>query len=226
MLIEISAVEQDRKDRKRYHVYANGVEEPLLSVHEDILIKYTLFKGKELTREAIAEISEEDERYRAYSLAVTYLGVKARTRKQIEQYLLRKEFEPEPIAYALERLESEHIVDDGEYARHFALQRIRYSQKGRRWIKQELHQRGVSKQAASDALDSIDKEDELASAVHAAKKKWRSLKGENREKRQKLMAFLMRRGFPSDVVKQAAKAAIDEAEIEQADEDEGLLLDN
>ncbi|WP_132305528.1 RecX family transcriptional regulator [Paenibacillus sp. BK033] len=226
MLIEISAVEQDRKDRKRYHIYTNGVEEPLLSVHEDLLIKFRLFKGTELTSEAIAEIADEDERYHAYALAIAYLGIKARTRKQIEQYLLRKEFEPEPIAYALERLESEHIVDDGEYARHFAKQRIRYSQKGSRWIRQELQQRGVSREAASEALDSIDKDDELASAVHAAKKKWRSLKGENREKRQKLMAFLMRRGFPSDVVKQAAKAAIDEAEFEQADEDEGLLLDN
>ncbi|TCM98825.1 regulatory protein [Paenibacillus sp. BK033] len=219
-------MEQDRKDRKRYHIYTNGVEEPLLSVHEDLLIKFRLFKGTELTSEAIAEIADEDERYHAYALAIAYLGIKARTRKQIEQYLLRKEFEPEPIAYALERLESEHIVDDGEYARHFAKQRIRYSQKGSRWIRQELQQRGVSREAASEALDSIDKDDELASAVHAAKKKWRSLKGENREKRQKLMAFLMRRGFPSDVVKQAAKAAIDEAEFEQADEDEGLLLDN
>lgn len=226
MMIEISAVEQDRKDRSRYHIYTNGMEEPLLSVHEDLLIKYRLLKGKELTGELITEIADEDGRYRAYALAVNYLGMKARTRKQIEQYLQRKEFEPEPIAYALERLESEHIVDDGEYARQFAMQRIRYSQKGRRWIKQELQQRGVSKQAAADALDSIGKEDELASAVHAAKKKWRSLKGENREKRQKLMAFLMRRGFPSDVVKQAARTAIDEAETEQADEDEGLLLDN
>jgi Uncharacterized protein conserved in bacteria len=225
-MIEISAVKQDRKERKRYHIYTNDQEEALFSVHEDLLIKYRLLKGKALTIEEITEITEEDDRYRAYALAVNYLGIKARTRKQIEQYLLRKELEPEPIAYALERLESEHIVDDGEYARQFVMQRIRYSQKGSRWIKQELQQRGVSKQAASDAFASISSDDELASAVHAAKKKWRSLKGENREKRQKLMAFLMRRGFPSDVVKQAVKAAIDEAEMEQADEDEGLLLDN
>ncbi|MCM3625876.1 RecX family transcriptional regulator [Paenibacillus glycanilyticus] len=226
MIIEITAVTQDRKERKRYNIYTNGQEEALFSVHEDILIKYQLLKGKALTSDEITVITDEDDRYRAYALAVYYLGFQARTRKQIEQYLRRKELEPEPIAYALERLESEHIVDDGEYARQFAMQRIRYSQKGSRWIKQELQQRGISNQAASDALDSIDKEDELASAVHAAKKKWRSLKGENREKRHKLMAFLLRRGFPTDAVKQAVKAAIDEAEIEQADEDEGLLLDN
>ncbi|GLX68555.1 RecX family transcriptional regulator [Paenibacillus glycanilyticus] len=226
MMIEISSVEQDAKKRSRYHIYTNGVAEPILSVHEDILIKYRLLKGTELTKELLAEIGSEDGRYRAYARALAYLGMGAKTRKQIEQYLIRKEFEPEPIAYALERLESEHIVDDGEYARQFAKQRIRNGQKGSRWIKQELAQRGVSKQAASDALGSIDKEDELASAVHSAKKKWRSLKGENREKRQKLMGFLMRRGFPSDIVKLAVKAAIDEAEIEQSEEDEGLLLDN
>ncbi|ACT02013.1 regulatory protein RecX [Paenibacillus sp. JDR-2] len=226
MIIEISAVEQDRKERKRYNIYTDGLEKPLFSVHEDLLIKHRLLKGNSLTTEEIAEITEEDGRYRAYALAIYYLGFKARTRKQIEQYLARRELEPESIAYALERLESEHIVDDEEYARQFARQRIRNSQKGRRWIKLELQQRGVTNQAASEALEAIDRDDELASAIQAAKKKWRSLKGENREKRQKLLSFLMRRGFPSDVVKQAAKAAIDEAEIEQADEDEGLLLDN
>ncbi|CAM3147700.1 RecX family transcriptional regulator [Paenibacillus lupini] len=226
MVIEISAVEQDRKGRKRYNIFTNGMEEPLFSVHEDLLIKHRLFKGTTLTTDEITEITEEDDRYRAYALAIYYLGFKARTRKEIEQFLMRKAFESEPIAYTLERLESEHIVDDEEYARQFAKQRIRYSQKGSRWIKQELQQRGVTNQAASEALEAIDRDDELASAIHAAKKKWRSLKGENREKRQKLFSFLMRRGFPSDVVKEAAKSAIDEAEMEQVDDDDGLLLDN
>ena len=31
-------------------------------------------------------------------------------------------------------------------------------------------------------------------------KKWRSLKGEDREKRMKLMGFLLRRGFQGDLV--------------------------
>jgi len=225
MTIEIKAIERDRKYRHRYVIYGEG-EEPLLSVHEDLLISHRLLKGQTFTEDQLEKIRNEDQRYRAYALGVGYLGLKARTKKQIEQYLTRKELEPEHIAYALERLETEQIVDDDEYAQQFAKQRIRSGLKGRRWIKQELQQRGVSSEAAAKALGDIDREDELAAAVHAAAKKWRSLKGEQVDRRRKLIGFLMRRGFPGDVIQEAVKATIEDAELDELEDDNGLLLDN
>jgi regulatory protein len=224
-MIEIQAVKQDRKDRSRYHIHGEG-EEPLLTVHKDILIRHELLKGHAFTEDELAAIRDEDSRYRAYIKAVAFLGAKPRTSKEIEQYLQRKEFEPEHISSAVERLESEHIVDDEEYARKFAAQRIKYANKGRRWIKQELQQRGVSKQAAADAADAIDKEVEREAAVKAAGKKWRSLKGDPIDRKRKLMGFLMRRGFPGDIVKDAVKSVMEQAAAEADDEEDGLLLDN
>ncbi|MGM0880804.1 MAG: regulatory protein RecX [Bacillota bacterium] len=221
----ILSVRQDKKERKLYHLFADS-EEPLLSVHEDILIRFRLMKGQLLTAEQKEEIRTEDEQYRAYVLAIAYLGAKPRTRKQIEQYLLRKLFEEANIQYALDRLEREHIVDDEEYARQFAAGRLRNSLKGRLWIKQELQQRGVSKEAASEATNALDRETELTAAKSAAAKKWRSLKGETFERKRKLMGYLLRRGFPGDIVKEAIKSINTTEEVDAFEEDDGLLLDN
>lgn len=221
----ILSVRTDKKDRKLYHLFADS-DEPLLSVHEDILIRYRLMKGQLLTAVQVAEIRKEDERYRAYILAIGYLGFKPRTRKQIQQYLSRREFEESNIQYALDRLESEHIVDDEQYARQFAAGRLRNSSKGRLWIKQELRQRGVSKQTAAEAVDELDRNAELASAKSAADKKWRSLKGDNKEKKRKLFGFLMRRGFPGDIVREAARSVETDGEEELCDDEDGLMLDN
>lgn len=225
MMLEIKAVEQDSKDRHRYHIYIDDGD-PILTVHEDLLIRHRLLKGQTISKSAIAEISNEDERYRAYTLAIVYLSYKAQTSKQIKQYLRRKEFGEEHISYALERLESEHLVDDEEYARQFTKQRVRSGQKGSRWIKQELQQRGVSKEAAAEATAAIDPDDERLAAQHAAAKKWRSLKGETADKRRKLIAFLMRRGFPGDVIKAAVKSAMEDVEMDEAEDEDRLLLDN
>ncbi|CAM3932109.1 RecX family transcriptional regulator [Paenibacillus alkaliterrae] len=221
----VLSVRPDKKERRLYHLYAKP-EEPLLSVHEDILIRYRLMKGQQLSVDQIEEIRKEDERYRAYVLAIGYLGAKPRTRKQIQQYLLRKLFEESNIQYALDRLEREHIVDDEQYARQFAAGRMRSSLKGRRWIKQELQQRGVSKQAAAEATDALGREDELAAAKCAADKKWRSLKGEPLDKKRKLMGYLMRRGFPGDIVKEAIKNVEADDAVDPFDDEDGLLLDN
>ncbi|WP_424765680.1 regulatory protein RecX [Paenibacillus sp. sgz302251] len=221
----ILSVRQDKKQRRLYHL-AGESEKLLLSVHEDILIRYRLMKGLQLTADQIEEIRSEDERYRAYVLAIAYLGIKPRTRKQIAQYLTQKLFEESNIQYALDRLEKEHIVDDEQYARQFAAGRLKNSLKGRRWIKQELRQRGVSKQAADEATDGLDREQELKAALLAATKKWRSLKGERMERKRKLVAFLMRRGFPGDIVREAVNEVGKVDENDTCNEEDGLMLDN
>lgn len=223
--LTIVSVKQDKKYRRMYHIYT-GADEPLLSVHEDILVRYRLMKDRTLSKSEIDNIRKEDERYRAYALAIVYLGAKPRTRKEIERYLIRKEFEDENIQYALDRLENEHIVDDEQYARQFASGRLRNSLKGRRWIKQELQQRGISKEAAAEATDALDREVELLAAKKAAEKKWRSLKGELIDRKRKLMGYLLRRGFTGDIVKEAIKSIDLEPEEDTFEEVDGLLLDN
>jgi regulatory protein len=215
----IISVKQDKKERRRYQLFA-GSEEPLLSVHEDILIKFSLMKGRLLSESELEEIRMEDERYRAYALAVYYLGSKPRTRKQIEQYLLRKQFEEMNIRYALDRLESEHIVDDEQYALQFAAQRLKSGLKGRHWIKQELQQHGISQELAGEVLRTLNGEAELASATAAAGKKWRSLKGTPKERKQKLIVFLLRRGFPSDIAREAVKSVDSDEDEDAFDMDE------
>ncbi|MDQ6419182.1 RecX family transcriptional regulator [Paenibacillus sp. LHD-117] len=221
----IDAVRRDKKEKRRYHLHA-GSEEPFLSVHEDILIRYRLMKDGEVTRDMARHIQDEDHRYRAYVLAVAYLGAKPRTSKQIHQYLTRKELEDSHIDYAIERLESEKLVDDEQYARQFAEGRLRTGHKGRLMIRQELQQRGVSKQAASEALSALDRDSELAFATALAQKKAKSLTGEPAKRRSKLMGFLLRRGFPGDIVREAMRSVDLSSGDGWEEEDDGVLLDN
>lgn len=217
---EIRSVKRDGKEKRRYMIFAEG-EEPVLSVHEDIMIRFRLMKGQTITAAQAAEIRNEDERYQGYVLAVAYLGAKPRTRKAIAQYLIRKGFMEENVEYALDRLESERLVDDEQYARQFAVRRLRSGLKGRLMIKQELQQRGVPKQAAAEALSELDRDSELIAAKRLAEKKSRSLKGDLKQNKTKLMSFLMRRGFPGDIVREAMKGIDWSGGDEREGEDHG-----
>lgn len=225
----IGTVSRDRKEKKRYQIFPEPElesEEPLLTVHEDIMIRFRLIKGQWLTEAQVIEIRNEDERYKAYTLAIAYLGAKPRTRKSIAQYLGRKELQEESIEYALNRLESEQLVDDEQYARQFATSRLRSGLKGRLMIRQELQQRGVPKQVAAEALAELDRDSELNAAKTLAEKKSRTIKGDMRQRKTKLMAFLLRRGFPGDVVREAMRDIEWKDEESGEQEDDGVLLDN
>ncbi|MBH5316565.1 RecX family transcriptional regulator [Paenibacillus sp. GSMTC-2017] len=221
----IQSVRRDKEEKRRYLIFTEA-EEPVLSVHEDIMVRFRLMKGQLITKSLIEEIRFEDGRYRAYAMAIFYLGTKPRTRKQIGDYLHRKELDEQSIEYALDRLESEHLVDDEQYARQFATSRVRSGMKGRLLIKQELQQRGVPKEAAADAVSELDRESELAAAIALAAKKSRSLKGETVKRRQKLTGFLLRRGFPSDIVREAIKSVEWDTSEDDNEEDDCVLLDN
>ncbi|GFN31821.1 RecX family transcriptional regulator [Paenibacillus xylaniclasticus] len=221
----ITSVELDSKNRKRYLIYVDGRVEPALSIHEDLLIRYRLFKGTELSPEAVADIIRDDNRYRAYALAVYYLGFSPKTSKEIERYLTRKELEEESIAYAIERLKQEKLIDDADYADRFARSRVRAGGKGRLLIKQELTLRGVDRRTADSAVANIDQEAEQSAADRIAEKRWRSISGESSDKYRKITQFLLRRGFPGEVVRRAVKRAMKAAEAE-LDDDDSVWLDN
>lgn len=219
--IRIMRVERDRKERQLYHIYT-GAEEPLLSVHEDIMIRYRLMKDATVAPKLLDEIVDQDGKHRAYAQAVRYLGAKPRTKQEIIRYLVRKEFADAAVEHAAERLAAERLLDDQEYARRFAAQRLRTQQKGSHWIKQELVQRGVAKGTAEQAISELDTEVEREAAMRLAVRKWPSFKGEMRIRKGKLMQFLLRRGYPGAL----CRAVVREVDAGRDGEESEGWLDN
>ena len=220
MPLKIRAVERDGKGR--YLIYCDESDEPLLVVHEDVLIRRRLFKGTELDEDLVAEIGREAEEHEAYGAALASLGRRSRTRKELAQYLKRRGFAEPVIGAALDRLAREGWLDDGRYAREFARVRAEGYYKGRNLIRSELLRKGISRAEADAAIRGLDPETERRAAVEAALKKWPSLRGEFRDRARKLAQFLYRRGYAGSVVREAVRiAAGDGADAE----DEGFYDD-
>ena len=56
----------------------------------------------------------------------------------------------------MSRLQQEGVIDDSEYARMFASRRHCSALKGKRLIRQELEQRGISKETAGLTVEALD----------------------------------------------------------------------
>ncbi|MDF2575794.1 MAG: RecX family transcriptional regulator, partial [Agromyces sp.] len=76
-------------------------------------------------------------------------------------------------------------------------------------ILQELSRRGVDDSAARSAIESLDPDLERQNALTVAERRARQLTGLDRQTAERrLSAFLQRRGYPSDVVREAVTAAL------------------
>jgi regulatory protein len=196
-----------------------GEGEALLTVHEDTLVIWRLLKGRELSAEEYAKLKEDEQKEDAYRVALVMLERKARTTAELSKALKLKGYVPDVVAGCLERLQERGMVNDSAYAKRFTEQRAVGQSKGRMLIKQELLQRGVGREDAEQAIGELDGQIEQESALVLARKRWPNIKGNDRERKQKLMALLMRRGFPTAVVRSAIQQVASESANQESEPD-------
>ncbi|MMZ59029.1 Regulatory protein RecX [compost metagenome] len=195
--LEITSVQLLKRPKFRYRIFFGPYS---LDVHEDVMIKYRMIKGSLFNKTELTEIVLADERQRGYADALQYLSRKPRTGYEISMRLGEKGWSEETISAVMDRLSKEGLINDALYAQEWAGQRVKSRGKGKMWIRQELRQKGVSKPLIEAALGEISEEAEFDSAMQLGAKKWRSTAGEYLDKKRKVGAFLMRRGFPGGLV--------------------------
>lgn len=216
----ITAVEKAARQKFRYILHFGSYK---LSVHEDVLVKYMLTTGSTFTKQELTEIILADEQQRAYHHALRYLGSKPRTSKEITERLIQKEIGQEVIDQILQRLQQEGLLNDALYAKKWARERVVSQKKGKAWVSQELRQKGVHKSLIAEALEEVDEDMELQSALLIGRKKWNQTKGEIMDRKRKTGAYLMRRGFSGTHARMVINRVMKEEELSGYDEEEEWL---
>jgi regulatory protein len=198
---QITAVHQDHKQKQRYHIDIE--HEYAFSVHEDILIKYNLFKGTQIDESFFHEVLVAEEKHRAYLAALRYLGMRPRTRSQVRGYLLDKGFSEQIAAEVCKRCVEQGYLDDQAYARQWVEERQRLKPRSSYMLRMELLQKGLDRETVEEAVSAVSREDELEAARALIEKKLRRLEGRvSPEEEKKLLSMLMRKGFSHSVVQQ------------------------
>ncbi|GAB2722461.1 RecX family transcriptional regulator [Paenibacillus thermoaerophilus] len=203
----ITSIEVQKRAKRRYNIYLDG--EFAFSVHEDVLVSHRLSKGDRITDDRLEALLEAEERQLAWNSALSWLGRRIRSRKEMRDYLTRKGYAAGLIEETIERLGEHGYLDDAAFAGQWARNRLEFQGRGSRWIREELRQKGIEPELVSASLDQLEDGSEADSAYRLAVKKWRMLRNEEeRVRRHKLKSYLLRRGYPGRIVQEAvAKVA-------------------
>jgi regulatory protein len=145
-----------------------------------------------------------------YDRALTLLEFRARSEAELRRRLLRVG-EPAPaVEETIDRLRTQHLIDDADFARQFARSRFLSAGSSRRRIVQELSRKGIPRDVAERAVEEVTEVEAIdtTAAAHAvALKKWKSLASlDVFDRKRRLYAFLARRGFDPDEIREALRA--------------------
>ncbi len=137
--------------------------------------------------------------------AYFYLKFRPRTEKELRQYLEKKiaktAFSQKDIDAVIEKLKEQDLINDKKFIDLYVKDRVALKPKGIRVLKKELMVKGISPQLIEEYFSQNQiNEEELVKKI--LEKKLDRLKNLDYQKKyEKLLSFLIRRGFDYQVAK-------------------------
>jgi regulatory protein len=177
-------------------------------VRREVTLRHGLKKGMEVTSELLLTVWRDEESYRARDYAARYLGRRARSRKEVSDYLLGKEFDEVVVAETIAWMERYGYLDDTQFAKLWVENRMKFRPRGKAMLRWELQQKGVARAEIDVAFEDElgDGETEVEAAVLLVRKKIGRKSIEfTYEEQAKLAQFLMRRGFSSSIARESLR---------------------
>jgi regulatory protein len=146
--------------------------------------------------------------------ALRLLGVRDRSRRELERRLLRAGFEPEVVGAALDDLAAAGLIDDQRFAAAVAEHARAGRIAGRRAVMSSLMAAGVDRDTAEQAVEPLG-EGETERAQALADRQAARLRGVEPEKAfRRISGLLLRRGFAPSTAFSVARRALGNPEDE------------
>ena len=139
--------------KNKYKIYFDNSE---IILFEDIILKYDLLIKKDMDVDLLDEVILENKYYEAYDLALGYIEVKMRNRKEIIKYLSKKEFNDNEINYALDKLDSQNLLNNKSYIVAFINDKVNLSLDGPLKIRKSLVELDFNENEIDDYLNTFD----------------------------------------------------------------------
>lgn len=156
-----------------------------------------------------------DPEAKARQICLRLLTIAPRTRAQLSQAMRRGGVPAETAEAVLDRFTDVGMIDDAAFGRAWVESRHHSRGLSRHSLSAELRQRGLGGDEIREAVDTLDPEQEVATARRLVERKLASSRGRPAEARVRQAAGLLaRKGYPAGLVFRLIREAMEQERAE------------
>jgi regulatory protein len=199
----ITSIKQ-QKDKNRVSVYLDNKFGFGIDLDNFVLLNLKI--NQELNERQIEEIIKKAEFQKTLDKLLKWVMGRPHSEKEIYDYLRHRKV-PNVIHKELfSRLKYFNLLDDEEFARRFVEDRQRFRPRSKRNLDHELKNKGISKEIIDKVLNEIEiDEGKIAlDLLKSRRSHWGRVDSD--KLKQKMLAYLVSKGFGFEVAKRAAGA--------------------
>ncbi len=197
----ITALTAQVKNPDRVNVFIDGT----FALGLAMSVAVSLRIGQEISRSELEKLDLRDEIHRARERVLRLLARRPYSSTEITRYLRRHQIDDEIVQNVIDDLTEAKLIDDDAFAAYWVEQRETFRPRSRLALRQELNQKGVEREIVAEALSEVDEIDAARRVAQKQAGRWRGLP--EAEWRTKLTRYLMRQGYPYDIVSEVVTEA-------------------
>lgn len=185
----ITAIRVQERRKDRASVFLDGRFAFGLTLAEAARLRV----GQALSSEDVAALIGRDSVERAHERALRFLTQRPRSVSEVRRSLERGKVPSDVSGQVIDRLQESGLVGDEEFAQFWVQNREQFRPRSKAALRMELRQKGVNDATIQRALQGVD---DATAALAAARARARKLGlNDPAALRQKLIPFLLQRGF-------------------------------
>jgi regulatory protein len=164
--------------------------------------------GTAASESPASRLTPDEVRARAFQRAVKLLAAKPRSVAELRERLLERCSSKAVVETVIARLREYGYLDDEKFAVGYASSKVRQQPIGRRRLEQSLARKKVERAVADEALDQVFAETSEEELINRAIEKRTRLRGkpQTRAEAKSLFDYLLRQGFPFELVGDKVRA--------------------
>ena len=203
----ITKIEIQKNNKERVNIYID--DEFFTGLDLELVDNLKLKKGSIINEEKLKELISKDNFSKAKNKALRIVNKAEQSEKTLRDKL--SDYDENTINEVIEYMKELRYLDDKGFAQRIAYSNSNISRFGKNKIKQNLYKKGIDKNDIEDVLSNLDEDTELENALYLARKRYKSIKNEDKRKvYQKLMQHLTYKGFSYNITKKAISNVLDD----------------
>lgn len=152
--MKITKFKKISKDKYKVYLEDNSI----ITLYEDVIINNNLLLTKEVDDNLLEDLVKENNDFYVYNLAINYISIRIRSKKEIIDYLSRKNISNVLIENNISKLEKNGYINDFEFAKAYVNDQMILSNKGPNKIKNELLKYGITSDLSNEVVEELDKD--------------------------------------------------------------------
>ena len=203
----VTALEPQKRNPGRRSVFVDGAY--FFGLDEETCVTLGLAVGNHYSLQELERIREQGEFYDAKQYGLRLIARRSYSVYLVKQKLENRGYQPEVIQKTVDYLCQLGYLDDEAYARCFAHDAAVLNKKGKRLIMKELCARGIDRDTAEAAWESLEDKCDLGNNLKKIIQK-RLTDPNDRKAVRHVFDYCIRRGYAYEEVSQTMKRYIEE----------------